>query len=295
VSGLAPVSGRMGSMEHLDAQLTSAAAGLGEPIGLGRTAEVFARGEDEVVKLLRRGFPDLLGESEAEVAALVADAGVAAPRFMGTVRIDGRLGLIYERLVGPSMLDHVSQRPWAIDRQATRFAELHAAMHQADGSGLPDQRRSLRWMIDRAGEHLPDEARRAALSRLEALPDGDAICHGDMHPGNVLLAARGAVVIDWLTACRGRPECDVARTLFLLRDSGLPTYMPRLRRSLIALARRRFSSVYVHRYRRLRSLDEREVAAWRLPLLAARLGEEIEVERASLQALIQRELEPASR
>ena len=277
-------------MDHVGAQMPSTVAVLGDPIGLGRTAEVFARGEDEVVKLLRPGFPDGLGELEAKVAALVAGAAVAAPRFRGTTRIEGRFGLVYERLVGPSMLDDLSRRPWEIDRMARRFAELHAAMHEANGSGLPDQRTYLRWMIGRAGERLPDDARRAALTRLDGLPDGDAICHGDMHPGNVLLTARGPVVIDWLTASAGSPAGDVARTLFLLRDGGVPAYVPWAYRTLLVLARRRFASVYLRRYRHLRTLDDGEVARWRLPILAARLGEQIEAERAAVQALIRHEL-----
>ena len=174
-------------------------------------AKAFALGEDEVIKVLRPGFPDRLGEHEARVAALVAEAAVAAPRFMSTTRIDGRFGLVNEGLVGPSMMDHLAQRPWEIDRSARRFAELHAAMHEASGTGLSNQKASVGRMIGRAGTELSDGARQAALTRLGALPDGDAICHGDMHPGNILVTASGAVVIDWETASRGDPAGDVAR------------------------------------------------------------------------------------
>ena len=278
-------------MEPTDGPRPATLAELGDPIGLGRTAEVFARGEGEVVKLLRPGVPDGLGELEARVAALVGGANVAAPRFLGTTRIEGRMGLLYERLVGPSMLDYLARRVWEIDRQARQFAALHAAMHAANGSGLPEQKVELRWMIERAGALLPAHARQLVLERLDALPSGGAICHGDMHPGNVLLTPRGAVVIDWPTASCGNPAGDIARTLFLLRQSGVPTSLPWAQRSLIALARRRFGSVYLRQYQHLRPLDPRDVAAWRLPVLAARLGEAIEAERTALQRLIQREVE----
>jgi aminoglycoside phosphotransferase (APT) family kinase protein len=271
--------------------MPTSASVLGDPLGLGRTAEVFARGEDEVVKVLRPGFPDLLGEHEAAVAALVAAAGVGAPRFVGTTRIEGRFGIVYERLVGPSMLDRLARNPWEIDRLARRFADLHAIMHGANGAGLPGQKAEVRRMIERAAARLPDGARQAALSRLDGLPDGDAICHGDMHPGNVLVTARGAIVIDWMTASRGNPAGDVARTLFLLGHGGVPPHLPRVQRSLVGLVRRRFRGVYLRQYRRLRPLDQREVDAWRLPILAARLGEEIEAEPAALDVLIQRELD----
>ena len=275
-------------MGCVDENLPAPTTALGAPIGLGRTAEVFAYGTDAIVKLLRPGFPDRLGVSEARVAALVADAGVAAPRFMGTTLIEGRYGLLYERLTGPSMLDFVARRPWQIDRWARGFAELHAAMHDANGTGLPNQKAELRRMIERVGARLSDGVRQAALTRLDGLPDGDAICHGDMHPGNVLVTERGAVVIDWMTASCGSPAGDVARTLFLLRHSGVPPYLPRVQRSLIELARRRFCSVYLRHYRRLRALDQLEVDAWRLP---ARLAEEIDEERAGVLALAERELD----
>ena len=146
-------------MDHANGQPTLSVADLGGPIGLGRTAEVFARGNDEAVKLLRPGIPEIVGEREASIAALVDGAGVGAPRFGGTTRIDGRLGLVYERLDGPSMLDRLSRNPLEIDRLAREFAELHVAMHDADGSGLPDQKAEMRRMIDRAGDCLPDGAR----------------------------------------------------------------------------------------------------------------------------------------
>ena len=280
-------------METAHEQPATTVTELGAPIGLGRTAEVYAWGDNGVLKLLRPGFPDLLGELEANVAALVSRASVGAPRFIGTVRLEGRFGLIYERLAGPSMLDGLSARPWQIDRLTRRFAELHAVMHEAAGSGLPDQKANLRRMIDRADEALSEADRRAALAHLDTLPDGDAICHGDMHPGNVLVTARGAIVIDWLTASSGSPAGDVARTLFLLCESGIPEYTPRLQRAFISIARRRFSSVYLRHYRRLRRLDQSELAAWRLPILAARLGEEIGAERPAVEALIRGELERA--
>ena len=280
----------MTSIVKANEPLSPTVAALGDPLGLGRTAEVFARGDDEVVKLLRPGFPERLGEHEAMFAALVADAAVGAPRFLGTTRIDGRFGLVYERLRGPSMLDRLARRPWEIDRAAWRFAELHAAMHEANGTGLPRQKAEVARMIGRAGSSLPEDARQAALARLDTLPDGVAICHGDMHAGNVLVTPRGEVVIDWETASCGDPAGDVARTLFLMRFGGIPAHVPRIQRGFIALARRRFSSTYLRQYRRLRRMDDRDVAAWRLPILAARLGEAIDEERDAVLALVLREV-----
>src|SRR5262249_24371676 len=72
---------------------------------------------------------------------------------------------------------------------------------------------------------LTQAQRRVILRVLETLPDADALCHGDYHPDNVLLSARGPLVIDWENAALGDPLADVARTLLLFRTSFLSSQL----------------------------------------------------------------------
>ena len=51
-------------------------------------------------------------------------------------------------------------------------------------------------------------------------PEGDRLVHLDLHPGNVLLARRGPVVIDWTNASGGDPALDVALTWVICATSG---------------------------------------------------------------------------
>jgi aminoglycoside phosphotransferase (APT) family kinase protein len=262
---------------------------VGERIGIGRTAEVYRLGDDRVVKLLLPGFPEELGQHEAEIGELVNDAVAAAPRFLGTERLDGRLGLVYELVAGPTMLDALTARPWSTNRLADELARLHAGIHAAAGTGLPPHRAYLRHMIGRADGIAPPVALAAARQRLDALPDGRAVLHGDMHPGNVILSAPGPVVIDWMTARAGPAEADVARTLHLLLGSAIPPSIPRLRRWLIGGVRRTFANRYLRAYRRVRPMDSSLVLAWRLPVLVARLAEGIDAEEPGIQAALKRE------
>lgn len=263
---------------------------LGGRIGIGRTAEVYAWADGAVIKVLRPGFPDAMGEEEAIAAARATDAGIAAPRFLGTERVDGRFGLVYERVDGPSMLDELTRRPGRADAMANALAELHAAMHATTGTGLPSSTIELRRAIARVGDRFGQAAREAVERRMAELPDGDAIVHGDLHPGNVVMTSAGPRVIDWLTAGSGPPAADVARTAFLIGDTVLPPEMPRAQRALIGLLRRRFLDAYLRRYAELRPLDADEVAAWRLPILIGRAAEEVEGEEEHLERLIAREL-----
>ena len=57
------------------------------------------------------------------------------------------------------------------------------------------------------------------LGRLHALParsGAGSIVHLDLHPDNILLVARGPVVIDWRNAGDGDPDFDTALTALIL-------------------------------------------------------------------------------
>ena len=265
---------------------------LAAPIAAGRTAEVFAYGDGRVLKLLRPGFPARLGEQEARLVELVAKVYDAAPRYLGTEAVDGRFGLVFERVVGPTMDARLRSRLWEVAHLGRTLGRLHAEMHDASGAGLPDQSRTLRDAIERATPELPDGAADAALARLDQLPTGGVLCHGDVHPGNVILGADRTVVIDWENARSGSAAADVARAVYLMADTPIPN--PRALRPLVVAVRRRFVGAYLAGYRERRAMTDRELRAWRLPILAARMAEGIEDERAALRAAITTEL-PASR
>ena len=57
--------------------------------------------------------------------------------------------------------------------------------------------------------------------RLHAIRfEGGRLLHLDFHPDNVLLSARGPVVIDWANARAGDPALDVAMTWVICATSG---------------------------------------------------------------------------
>lgn len=264
----------------------------GTPIAAGRTAEVFAWGDGQILKLFRAGRGVEVAAREAEVARALYAAGVPSPRMEGLTEVDGRAGIIYERIAGPSLLGMLMSRPLRLAAVARMMGETHASMHAHAIAGLPRLREVLAHRIQSV-TRLPTDLRRAALDALDELPDGEALCHGDYHPDNVLLSERGPLVIDWENAALGDPLADVARTLLLMRASFVYVKpgMARLTRrsSIWAL-----NALYLRRYRQLRPLDMARLAAWELPITAARLIEDIKEEEAYLLARVRHLAAPAS-
>ena len=127
------------------------------------------------------------------------------------------------------------------------------------------------------------------LDVLEQLPDGNALCHSDFHPENIIISARGPIIIDWLTAKRGSPMADVARTSLVLRV-GAPPGIGAVLRRLMLLGASLMNSVYLKRYAKFESFSREQMNRW-LPLLAAaRLAEAIPEEKKQLLAIIEKGL-----
>ena len=187
-----------------------------KPIAQGMTAEVYAWDETRVLKLFREGWPADRVAYEAAIARVVHAGGWPVPAVGDLVEVDGRRGLLYERVEGSSMMDCIARRPWTFSRYTRLWAELHAGLHAGRTvPELPSQRTELANRIQTA-QVLPPDLRQAALRALDAMPDGDRLCHGDLWPGNVLMSPRGPIVIDWICATRGNPLADVARSSVLV-------------------------------------------------------------------------------
>ncbi|MEU6557847.1 phosphotransferase [Streptomyces sp. NPDC046915] len=140
-------------------------------LATGRDADVFAL---DTQRVLRRYRDDGDVAAEAAVMAYVGGLGFPVPRVYSASGGD----LVLERLTGPTMLQALGTGEITAVVAADLLAGLHARLH-----ALPPQM-----------PHKP----------------GDRPVHLDLHPANVMLEARGPVVIDWRNSRQGPPEFDVA-------------------------------------------------------------------------------------
>jgi Ser/Thr protein kinase RdoA (MazF antagonist) len=206
---------------------------------------MLAWGDDRVLRLLKD--PGHAARLTRERIALEAAHGVGET-------VDGRPGLVMERLDGPDLLSVLDRRPWLLARAARILGRTHAAVQAAVAPPqLPEVRDYVRRQLADS-QLVPDDLRARAFERLEQLPDGDRICHWDFQPANVLLTGRGPVVIDWAFAARGDAAADVARTRLILQAGQRLTGSP-FTEALERAGRRLLVRLYLRAYRSRRPLE----------------------------------------
>jgi hypothetical protein len=179
--------------------------------------------------VLRVSTPTAPAEVSLELAQFWHDRGVTVPRARrdDVVRVDGLSVTAWERI-------ETTQRPvdWP------RVGELVRRVHDTDPGSLPagvplPSPAVFPWwnfdsLLDRAGPGLDLDARKgleAAIDRHRRWHEFDAVvvCHGDLHPGNVLMGADGPVLIDWDLLCLPPPGWDHGpMLLFADRWGGRP-------------------------------------------------------------------------
>lgn len=262
--------------------------GLGRLIGQGREAEIYAWGEDRVLKLFFPSMPREVIELQVQAARVAHKNGIPTPAIGEIIDINKRYGVIFERIDGPSMLTQMMTHPWQVTRFARLLAKLQATIHDCKAPELRPLKETLKKVIE-SSDILTASVKEVVLQRLQRLPDDDALCHGDLHPENVIMSSHGPMIIDWSNGLRGDPMADVART-WLLICMGEP--MPGTRRRwLIVISRAIYYNLYLKRYRQLHPFVDEELTTWKLLMVVVRLtAERIPEEQRRMMDYIKRGL-----
>jgi len=240
-------------------------------IGEGVQAEVFLQPDSSVLKLWRNPAAHQAVDREATALRALADRGLA-PVLIDVVELDGRPGIVMERVANGGLAAFLRSRPWKVAWTASALAEFHVAIHEvAAPVTLPRLSDHVGNEI-RSADDLPSDLAKFALGALELLPEGDRLCHGDFHIANVLGTSDKPVAIDWPNAARGDPIGDVAHTNILHRFGRPREGTNRLERAVIDWGRGAFGRRYLEAYHSRLPIDQCLFERWETVRAAARLS-----------------------
>ena len=259
-------------------------------INQGRTAEIYDIGDNKIVKLYKNNFPQQAIEKEYNISRLITKTDLPVPKFIKKTKIDKRVGLIFEKITGEPLLNKLLKKPWMIFYYAKKMAEVHTLINSKTINGIPSYKTILKYYIKKTSE-ISEDIKNKIIKFSSKLNSKNNLCHGDIHPDNILISKGNYFIIDWILASAGSPCADVARTLVILLHSGISNDMSFFRKVIVFLFKNLLCKKYLKHYIKLTGISKSEINKWKLPIAAARLSENGPMEeKKELKKLIFKEL-----
>jgi aminoglycoside phosphotransferase (APT) family kinase protein len=218
-----------------------------------------------------RLFPPVVSDDavrrEAVVQRQLAAAGFPTPpvtHFDPQARLDGRRYFVMERMAGKPLMGGIRagtllrDGPGLLRRLARITADQQADLHAIDPAPVVDALAGTPATVERWFEHLERLIDRGGVGFAAGLDwlianrpverGRPVVCHGDLHPGNILVDGDGAVtaVLDWTVATIAEPSLDVGFTTMALLLA--PVDAPRPVQRIMAQGGRAIARSYVRSY-----------------------------------------------
>jgi aminoglycoside phosphotransferase (APT) family kinase protein len=249
---------------------------LGDVVARGSRSVVHAYGRGAVVKVPKPSTPAGWIRAEAEYVEAVRAVGAPAPALLGMDEVFGRPASVWERVDGPSLWQQVVDRPDRGAEVGRTLAAVQLALFElVPPVTLPDQRDRLISKIRWSGANL-DPSLVVALELIPGRTGPSRLCHGDLHPSNVIVSEDGPVLVDWFDASRGDRVADVARSLLTLLGDGAatPRHLPGSDRRTLAV----LTQAYLSRLQESLDIPPGLLERWQAINAAARLAEGVSPE-----------------
>ncbi|HEX3022114.1 MAG TPA: phosphotransferase [Lachnospiraceae bacterium] len=231
-------------------------------IALGGQADIYELENDKIIRVLRSKSDEDYLKSEMRIMNALYEKGKSVPRIYEYLRIEDRPSLIMERIMGTTMLDAIRKNPLHMLKMAEQLAKLHLEATQSAES------LDLTSIHDRASHLIPTtdmlttDDKDFILGLLESLPKENDICHGDFHPGNIMISNGKYYIIDWFGATSGSKLCDIAHTYLLLRNTPKLPGISKLLYQLMKMSSRIMSNKYLSTCYKGYPFDYSELSRW---------------------------------
>lgn len=228
----------------------------------GGQAKIYELDGDRILRVLRGNYDAENLRCEMSVMNSLHASGRTVPKVYEYLEIDDKPSIIMERLKGVSMMAQMKRKPSKIFQYAKKLAKLHMEVTgPAEGLGLMSIHKRAEYLIPMA-ELLSDELKQFALGILSELPEGNDICHGDFHPGNIIIDDNKYYVIDWYGVASGRKLCDIAHTYLLYKNTPKLDSAGKIDNLITGIVGPMLSHSYIKTCHKLYPFDWAEFSKW---------------------------------
>lgn len=184
-----------------------------------RTTKTVYRDNDKTIKVFNEDYSKADILNEALNQARVEETSLNIPKILEVTKIDNKWAIVSEYIEGKTLSQLMEEDKSRFDGYLERFVDIQMDMHSKQ---VPLLNKLKDKMNRKISESSLDATTRYDLhTRLEAMPKGTKLCHGDFNPSNIIITKDDVpYIIDWSHATMGNASADVARTYLLFWLNG---------------------------------------------------------------------------
>lgn len=216
-----------------------------------RKAKTIYKDKDNCVKLFDADYSKADILNEALNQARVEELPINIPKIKAVTLIDGKWAIVTEYIAGDTLAELMEKHPDKKDEYLDKFVELQIMVQKNVSPLLTKLQDKMNRKIKLAD--INPTTKYDLHTRLESMPKGNGLCHGDFNPSNIIIGEdHKAYIIDWSHATQGNPCADIARTylLFYLAND------------------KNYAEKYLELYCKKTKHNKKDVQRW-LPIVAA--------------------------
>lgn len=216
-----------------------------------RTAKTIYKDQDNCVKLFDANYSKADILNEALNQARVEELPINIPKIKAVTLIDGKWAIVTEYIAGDTLAELMEKNPEKNDEYLDKFLDLQIMVQSNVSPLLTKLKDKMNRKIKLAD--INSTTKYDLHTRLEGMPKGNGLCHGDFNPSNIIIGEdHKAYIIDWSHATQGNPCADIARTyllFYLTKD-------------------KEYAEKYLELYCKKTKHNKKDVQRW-LPIVAA--------------------------
>jgi aminoglycoside phosphotransferase (APT) family kinase protein len=256
-------------------------------IARGGQADIYDMQDGKVVRVPRREMDYARIRYEYDVYKGLEWTHLRVPKVYALLEADGRPSIVMDYLPGKTMIALLQENPLLLPFYGRRLAELHVeVLSVRDTRGLCGASERSVSCIGKAS--LPEDLKLFARDVLGRTENGCGLCHGDFHPGNILMSPGKEFIIDWSSAYAGTPVSDIATTYLLMRVVPRVPGVSESGHFVQKLAAGLLSRIYLAQMRKRLQFDMADFSRWLLVRAAERMYYGLASERFALVRFIER-------
>lgn len=181
----------------------------------GGEADIYSIENDKILRVIRNRKGKTF-ETEKHLFPVLAEHHINVPAVYEYIENEDMLAQVMQKIVGNTMLEQMQRHPQKLVQEIKKLARMHAQLLNIQSNcGLHSIKVIFNYFISMP-PCLDNKLIDFASKIMKELPINNYICHGDFHPGNILVQNDTYFIIDWSGAYCSDFVSDIAHTYLLM-------------------------------------------------------------------------------